>query len=162
MKMFRTRRRTTKTSIKAGVIEGFRSGLEDLNAEVLHQHGVDVEYEAYKLRFSQPQKMRTYTPDFILPNGIIIETKGHFTTADRQKHLMIKECHPGLEVRFVFSNGNTTISKTSRTSYGDWANHKGFRWATSTIPTTWINEQPRQAWLRAAEIALGWTPPTRR
>jgi hypothetical protein len=162
VRLFRTKRLKTRTSIDAGVEQGFRSGLEDLNAEVLIRAGVDVEYEAYKLKFEQPAKVRTYTPDFILPNGIVIETKGHFTTADRQKHLMIRACHPNLDLRFVFSNANTKISKQSKTSYADWADHKGFKWANSTIPKTWIKERTLVGRVEAARAALGWVPPWER
>lgn len=158
-RLFRTKRLRTRTSTDAGVEQGFRSGLEDLNAEVLLRAGISVEYEAYKLKFVQPEKLRTYTPDFILPNGIVIETKGHFTTADRQKHLMVRKTWPGLELRFVFSNANTKISKQSKTSYADWAEHKGFKWANSTIPATWLREAPRVQWINAAKEALGWEPP---
>ena len=149
----------TQTSSDAGVLHGFRSGLEDLNAEVLIRAGVEVEYEQYKLKYTQPAKLRTYTPDFILPNGIVIETKGHFTTADRQKHLMIRQSWPNLDLRFVFSNANQRISKQSKTRYCDWADHKKFRWANSTIPKTWINERTLVGRVKAAREALGWVPP---
>ena len=153
-------RKATTTSIEAGVALGFRSGLEDLNAQVLIDAGVNVEYEEYKLKYSQPEKLRTYTPDFILPNGIIIETKGRFITSDRQKHLHIKSCWKHLEVRFVFSNANTKISKKSKTSYANWCEHKGFIWAHQTIPARWLKEKPRTLWLKAANDALDWNPPT--
>lgn len=155
----RTTKTPTATSTRAGLINGFRSGLEEANAQLLMDAGVAVEYEQYKLRYQQPSKDRVYTPDFVLPNGIVIETKGYFTSADRQKHLMIRESHPNLELRFVFSNANTRISKTSKTTYGDWANHKGFRWANHTIPSVWLTEAPRASWQIAATEALGWRMP---
>ncbi len=33
-------------------------------------------YEGYTLRYTVPAKVGRYTPDFLLPNGIVIETKG--------------------------------------------------------------------------------------
>ena len=152
------RRTTTSTSREVGLEHGFRSGLEERNAQVLLDAGVKVEYEEYKLRYTQPEKLRTYTPDFILPNGIVIETKGRFITSDRQKHLHIKQAHPHLELRFVFSCSWNTISKTSSTRYQDWCEHKGFLWAQGDIPSAWLKEQPRVKWLTAAERALGWKP----
>jgi hypothetical protein len=64
-----------------------------------------------------PATPHKYCPDFRLPNGIYIETKGRFETADRKKHLLIKEQHPELDIRFVFTRSKSTISKTSKTTY---------------------------------------------
>ena len=50
-----------------------------------------------------------YKPDFVLPNGIIIETKGQFLSSDRTKHKLIAKQNPLLDIRFVFSNPNTKI-----------------------------------------------------
>ena len=61
-------------------------------------------YETQKIPFLQPEKKRSYTPDFWLPNNIVVETKGFFTVQDRQKHIWIKEQYPKLDLRFVFSN----------------------------------------------------------
>ena len=51
-------------------------------------------------------KIHTYKPDWVLPNGIIIEGKGRFTSYDRAKHLLIKEQQPNLDIRFVFKYDN--------------------------------------------------------
>lgn len=83
----------------------------------------------------------TYTPDFVLANGIIVETKGRFITSDRQKHLMIKEQHPDLDIRFVFSNPNSKLYKGSKTTYADWCDKHGFKWAKEEIPLEWIKER---------------------
>ena len=148
----------TKTSSKCGVEHGFRSGLEDLNANLLLNSKVPVCYEAHTLEYHQPGRIRKYTPDFILPNGIVIETKGRFLTSDRQKHKMIATCHPELDIRFVFSNPHQTISKQSRTTYAIWCEHHGFAWASKVIPQEWIDERPTKARIAAAEKALGWKP----
>ena len=65
------------------------------------------------MRFNE---IRTYTPDFELPNGIIIESKGRFVAADRKKHLLVQKQHPELDIRFVFSNSKAKISKGSKTT----------------------------------------------
>ena len=56
----------------------------------------------------------------MLSNGIIIETKGSFTAADRRKHLAIKKQHPKLDIRFVFENSKRKLSKGAKSSYGEW------------------------------------------
>ena len=129
---------------KKSVIQiSFRSGLEEHVADQLDQLGVAFEYETLVIKFTRPEKMHRYTPDFILPNGIIIETKGRFLTKDRQKHLLVKKQHPDLDIRFVFSNPNQKISKTSKTTYARWCNTNGFDYAKQTIPTTWLKEKGR-------------------
>jgi hypothetical protein len=117
----------------------YRSGLEKRTAQYLRKHKVKFEYETLRIKFQPP--MRTYTPDFVLPNGIIIETKGRFIPSDRAKHLMIKEQHPEYDIRFVFTNPKAKISKGSKTSYGDWCDRYGFLYAQETIPLSWIKEK---------------------
>lgn len=124
----------------AGLKHGWRSGLEEQVGEQLQAAKVPVDFESLKIPFRQPEKPRHYSPDFILPNGIIIETKGRFVTADRQKHLLVKEQYPDLDIRFVFSNSRTRISKQSKTTYAAWANTKGFKYADKLIPQSWLRE----------------------
>ena len=129
---------------KKSVIQiSFRSGLEEHVADQLDQLGVAFEYETLVIKFTRPEKMHRYTPDFILPNGIIIEAKGYFGSKDRQKHLLVKKQNPDLDIRFVFSNPNQRISKTSKTTYAKWCESKGFLYAKQTIPTTWLKEKGR-------------------
>ena len=131
----------------------YRSGLEALVAAALASAGVAAEFETVKVPYTQPQKARTYTPDFILPNGIVIETKGLFATEDRQKHLWVKAQHPALDIRFVFSNARAKLRKGSPTSYADWCNKEGFLWAHKSIPSEWLTE-PVGAGRKAAVDAL--------
>jgi len=125
---------------KRGIQEGYRSGLEDKVAEQLKDLGIDGEYEKHKINFTQPAKGRTYTPDFNLNKRIWIETKGRFTTADRQKHLYIKGSNPDLDIRFVFSNSRQKINKGSKTTYGMWCDKHKFKYADKLIPIEWIKE----------------------
>jgi hypothetical protein len=123
---------------------GYRSGLEEKVASQLSSLGVPFEYEKLKIEYTQPAKLRRYTPDFkLLPNGIIIETKGRFITSDRQKHLLVKEQHPDLDIRFVFSNPDSKIAKGSKTTYADWCEKYGFQYAKAEIPMSWLKEKPR-------------------
>ena len=87
-------------------------------------------------------KVHKYHPDFELPNGVIIEAKGWFKTADRTKHLAIKYQHPDKDIRFVFSNPNTKIGKQSKTTYAMWCERHGFKYSHGTVPKEWINERP--------------------
>lgn len=107
--------------------------------------------------FTQPAKQRSYKPDFVLPNGVVIETKGLFQTDDRQKHILVKGQHPDLDIRFVFSNAKARITKVSGTTYAMWAEKNGFIWAHRVIPPEWLTEAPNQASL-AALARLGFTP----
>ena len=120
----------------------FRSGLEELVAQQLNELGVNYQYEELKINYIKPIEYSTYTPDFVLPNGIIIETKGQFVTADRKKHKLIKEQFGNkYDIRFVFSNPNQTIGKKSKTTYADWCNRFGFKYAQEKIPKEWITER---------------------
>jgi hypothetical protein len=123
-------------------VDGFRSGLEAKIAIELGEDDVTFEYEPHSICFLRPRRNSKYTPDFLLPNGIYIEVKGRFVTSDRQKHLLIKDQHPSLDVRFVFSNPHTYISKKSTTTYAMWCDRHGFKYAKASIPKEWINERP--------------------
>lgn len=134
---------TAKTSaVRARAIaQGYRSGLEERIGIDLANLGVKAEYEQTKIAYTKPESSHTYTPDFVLPNGIIIESKGRFMTADRQKHLLIQKQHPDLDIRFVFSRSATKISPASKTSYADWCSKYGFKYADKTVPEAWVKEK---------------------
>ena len=117
----------------------FRSGLERAIAESLERLGVPYQYEEQKISYLKPARMSKYCPDFVLPNGVIIEGKGRFLTEDRMKHLLIRDQHPHLDIRFVFSNSRTRISKTSTTTYANWCESKGFKYADKVIPKEWLH-----------------------
>lgn len=119
---------------------GVRSGLEERVCEQLDALGVDYGYESMKIKYIRPASQHVYTPDIVLPNGIIVETKGRFLAMDRQKHLLVRKHNPTLDIRFVFSNSKAKISKTSHTTYAAWCDKNGFKYADKTIPEEWINE----------------------
>lgn len=133
---------TTKSPSEVGLKHGFRSGLEAKVAYQLKRAGLAVTYEdpGSVIRYSKPERKARYTPDFILPNGVIVETKGRFLTDDRQKHLLIKAQHPDKDIRFVFYNSKARISKTSATTYAAWCEKHGFLYHDKTIPKAWIEE----------------------
>jgi len=131
---------TTKSKIRQQAIKnGYRSGLEDVISEDLKKRGVDFGYETVKIKW-QLIESKTYTPDFILPNGIIIESKGRFVPDDRKKHLKVREQNPELDIRFVFSNSRNKIRKGSKTTYAMWCEKNNFKYADKRIPDEWINK----------------------
>lgn len=84
--------------------------------------------------------MHHYTPDFLLPNGIIVETKGLWVMQDRAKHLLVKAQYPELDIRLVFSRGKTPISPGAKTTCAEWAEKHGYRWHEKLIPIEWAKE----------------------
>lgn len=123
-----------------GLINGYRSGLEEKINKQLTNLGIDGQYEQHKIKFIQPEKHRTYTPDFKV-GDIYIETKGRFVVADRQKHLMIKKIHPDLDIRFVFSNSKQKLYKGAKSTYADWCDKYGFQYADKLIPKEWLKDE---------------------
>jgi len=118
----------------------YRSGLEEEAAAFLKSRQKKVEYEKLKIEW-EDLKYRTYTPDFELDNGIIIETKGIFSASDRRKHLEIQRQHPKLDIRFVFSNANAKLYKGAKSRYCDWCKSHNFQWAHRVIPEGWLLEK---------------------
>lgn len=138
--------RTTKTSNgrstarQRGIQHGYRSGLEEAIAAQISSLGLEVEYESPESKIKYQKKESTYTPDFVLPNGIIIESKGRFLATDRTKHLLIKKQHPEKDIRFVFSNSRQKLSKGAKSTYGEWCDKYGFKYADKLIPSSWFDE----------------------
>tara|TARA_R110000824_G_scaffold26619_4_gene91231 strand:- start:1364 stop:1723 length:360 start_codon:yes stop_codon:yes gene_type:complete len=115
----------------------FRSNFESNFARFLRDNKIKYEYEKTKIQYVP--KIRTYNPDFYLQDyGIFIETKGLFTSPDRSKHLLIKEQHPDIDIRFIFQNCKNKLYKGSKNNYGDWCNKHGFKYAEGEIPRAWL------------------------
>ena len=127
----------------------YRSGFEQTLANQLQRSGVAFEYETVKLEY---QKIATYTPDFILPNGIIIEAKGVWTVEDRTKHLLVREQHPHLDIRLVFMNAYNKIRKGSNTTYARWCEKKNIIYANKTIPKSWLSPTHTNPALSADQV----------
>tara|TARA_R100000541_G_scaffold9848_2_gene17666 strand:+ start:801 stop:1253 length:453 start_codon:yes stop_codon:yes gene_type:complete len=126
---------------------GYRSGLEHKLSIFLDKLNYLYEYESMKIEW-EDLTYRTYTPDFILKNGIIIETKGRFLTADRKKHLCIKKQHPKLDIRFVFTNSKNKLSKGAKSNYAQWCIKYGFRYYDRIIPEDWLKEKGKNKHLK--------------
>lgn len=121
----------------------YRSGLEEKNMKLLESKGVKAEYEMWRVPYVVPASNHHYTPDILLPNGIFVETKGLWESDDRKKHLLIREQHPDLDIRLVFSSSRTKIYKGSPTSYAEFCEKHGILFADKLIPVAWLKEPTR-------------------
>lgn len=122
----------------------YRSGLEDKVSKQLEGKGISFDYEIWKIPYTIPESYHIYTPDFLLPNGIFIETKGLWDSDDRKKHLLIREQYPELDIRLVFSSSRSKLYKGSKTSYAEWCEKHGILFADKLIPVEWLKEKPKE------------------
>ena len=131
----------SKSKLRRNAIKhGYRSGFEHKVADQLNEQKIKFKYETTVIDYIKPQTEHTYTIDFTLPNGILVETKGRWVAEARKKHLLIKKQHPELDIRIVFMSGRTKIRKGSKTTYGDWCDKHGIQWAEKQIPESWFSE----------------------
>lgn len=125
----------------AAVKAGFRSGLEHrVWKNLVQRKQKGIQYETLKIEYVVPQSEHSYTPDVILPNGIILEVKGRLMKADRDKHKLIKEQRPDLDIRFLFQNANNKIRKGSQTTYAQWCEKNDIKWCEKIVPDAWLKE----------------------
>lgn len=123
---------------------GFRSRFELQCAPTMAALG--GLYESVRLPFSLPDSV--YLVDWVLPNGICLETKGYFTPADRRKLQAVKRAHPTLDLRLVFQNARNKLHAKSPTTYGEWATKHGFPWTDVKrdgfeLVRMWAAENPK-------------------
>jgi hypothetical protein len=145
-------RRPTTTSNSRAIRAGFRSGLEETIAQQLHLAGVPFEYEPDdgRIAYTVPASGHQYSPDFDLrgSRGFIVETKGIFDVEDRKKHLLIKEQHPELDIRFVFSNPHTPLTKGTKVSAAEFKKWLVQKFKRSTGFTKQEREHFRELFLK--------------
>ena len=114
----------------------FRSGLEEKVADLLVDLGVKYEYESTKVSYVISHH---YTPDFVLPNGVWLETKGYWDSKDQKKIKSVIQQNPDIDLRMVFQAPYNTISKKSKTTYASWCEKNNIKWCSfSNIPITWL------------------------
>mgnify|MGYP003112122987 FL=1 len=129
----------SKSKVRQNAIKhGYRSGFEHKVADQLTESKTKFEYETTVIDYIKPQTNHTYTIDFTLPNGILVETKGRWVLEDRKKHLLIKKQHPDLDIRIVFQSAKGKIRKGSKTTYADFCDKHGIVWAEKEIPKSWL------------------------
>ena len=104
----------------------YKSEAEYQASEQLHKFKIKFEYEPFKIEYEWREDKK-YIPDFVLPNGVILEVKGKFMLEDRKKHLFIKKQHPEHDIRFVFQAPNNKLHKGGRMTYAEWCERYGFR-----------------------------------
>lgn len=118
----------------------YRSWLEADVAHDLELNGVYYKYESETLFYAEPAKVRRYTPDLKLDNGVIVEVKGRWTAHDRRKMSLVIEQNPDKDIRMLFATDNK-ISKQSKTRYSDWCERRGIMYAIGKkVPREWTNE----------------------
>lgn len=117
----------------------YRSKMEERLVPELIAQG--AEYEPFFLRYTERNPKR-YTPDVVLPNGVVIEIKGWFPPADRSKMLNVKASYPALDIRMVLASPEQTLSKSSKTTQAQWCVSNGFPWAHNCVPLSWILAEP--------------------
>ena len=117
---------------------GYRSMFEVAIVEAAKNEGMSLEYEPHNIAY---ELKANYVPDAVLPNRIYLEFKGLFTEQDRRKMLAVKKCNPDLDIRFVFQNANTRLTKSKKgKTYWQWCDKNGFQWSEKTIPLEWWDE----------------------
>jgi hypothetical protein len=124
---------------------GYKSGLEHVVAEAIKSTPYDLKYETEIVNYIVPERKAKYTPDFVFTkrNGqfMFVETKGRWTTADRTKMKHVLASNPGIDIRMVFQNPNQRLSKTSKTTYAEYALKLGIKHvAKKDIPSEWLEE----------------------
>lgn len=112
----------------------YRSGYEGRVAA----NEPDAEHEPSEPKIYY-QLTKRYIPDFVLPNGIIVEAKGWFDSKDRTKMVAIKKQNPHLDIRFLFQRANNQLTKSKNSlMYWQWCEKHGFPWSEGeTIPKEW-------------------------
>jgi len=141
----------------------FDSRLEKANNNVLVKSGLEFGYNegpccidyVIKQRHSSCSncgstdinKAHSYTADFWFHSKsgklIIVECKGggySWTSETRTKHLAVKKQYPDMDLRFIFSNKNSKISKRAKTSNAKWCSRQGFLCESKLIPRRWLAE----------------------
>jgi|9_EtaG_2_1085328.scaffolds.fasta_scaffold01050_9 hypothetical protein len=122
---------TTKRS------SNYRSKFEASVAKNLDDNKIKFSYETINIDYIISS---SYCPDIIFDNGIICEIKGLFRKEERRKHLAIQAQHPTLDIRFVFQNSKTKLSKAKGSlTYAKWCERHGFLYADKIIPPEWYD-----------------------
>lgn len=101
---------------------------------------MSFQYEPIKLKYTIPETDRTYCPDFVLANGIIVEAKGQFDREMRKKMELVIAQNPDKDIRILFMRDNY-INRGSKTRYTDWCKKRNIKCAVSykgEVPDEWL------------------------
>lgn len=113
-----------------------KSGFERKISVQLKQSGMGFTYETLKLPYVLNG---TYSPDFILDNGIIIETKGYMDRDAKRKMEAVKRQYPDLDLRILFMDASKKMPNSKQT-HGAWASKMGYVWAEGEVPREWLKQ----------------------
>lgn len=107
-----------------------RSKLEQQFEQILQSFDVLYDYEITKIPYIIPQSDHTYTVDWTVNGGLLLETKGYLSDhAERKKYILIKEQHPDIDLRFVFADPNKKCGGM-KTTHAQWADKNNFTWCS--------------------------------
>ncbi len=113
-----------------------RSGLEDQVEDALREQGFSPEYEKESFPYILHRK---YKPDFKI-GDVHIEVKGWWQSSDRQKFLSVVINNPDLKIFVALQRPHQTLSKKSKTTYGQWATKNGIAWCPIPIPKEFMDQ----------------------
>jgi hypothetical protein len=133
----------------AGLKAGYRSGYE---STLVQQLTIPFEYEAESFKLTIPVRghkctrcgtgtdvvrVVSYTPDFFLETGWIVEAKGKFTPKDRKLALAFKEQYPDRKYALSFQRDNYLTKKRSM-RYSEWASKNDIPWVIGGFRQEWV------------------------
>lgn len=119
---------------------GPRNAFERRIDDQLKRLGAGAKYEALKIPYNIDY---IYNPDWVLPNGIILEGKGRIDPETKRKMVAVKRCNPDLDIRFVLYDAYRKISGTKQTT-SEWCERNGFLWSHELVPEEWIKEKKKK------------------
>lgn len=116
--------------------DGYRSGFESRVANHLKAAGSSWSYESRSFDLLIP---RSYTPDFFLGNGVVLEVKGYFDAEDRRLIKLFSQQHPSVDIRMVLQKPHQKLTKTGVMTYATWCDKHNIPWCEGpTVPTDWL------------------------
>jgi len=114
------------------------ASLDEMGVEWLYEHETLVYHTCLGWDESCNVKTQTYTPDFTLKNGVLLEAKGKMTLDTRKKMVAVKRCHPDRRICMIFGYANNKLSaRPNATRYWQWAEAEGFEWSDIVVKKEW-------------------------
>ena len=129
------------------IYEGFR--LNYTKPETDHYYKADFPVKKSAALLSELEKIDLLPEDYRYLDYVFLECKGGpnprqhnpgLDVATRKKMLLVKDQHPGIDIRFVFENPDLKLRKGSKRTYASWAEEHGFKWCGPKIPKEWFKD----------------------
>ena len=132
-----SKRKKAKRTVPVWKQAGFRSRFEYDVYNDNPQLDKALHYETTTLPYTMTLT-RKYKPDVLLPNGVVVELKGYFRTAD-EKHKLLALKASGYDVRLLFQSANVKLVGAKAMTHEQWCEKHGFQYAIgSQIPESWL------------------------